>query len=187
VSYGTTTTTFVLEGYNHTIEVRLDGYVSRFIEFREGSPLAYHFILEPVATPEPVSSDTEAFVSDASALAAALGEDGPWLTYLSADINAGDVYVNGTTVNENLGLLERKLNLISNGRSRTLTVTSLIINSPHLTIEGGVINGNIVVNSQGFVLDRTEVNGNVTFASEEIMNSAVIGNAVINGGIAIGG
>ncbi len=108
-------------------------------------------------------------------------EDGPWHTSLTADISDGsyNLSVRGTTSHN--GLLTRKLTL----NSHTLTVDSLTVRSPHFTIEGGVINGDIKVEATGFVLENVTVNGSVTFASADLMNNAVMDTAVINGGIAV--
>ena len=77
----------------------------------------------------------------------------------------------------NKALLERKINLYSQGKDKSignrfiLTVPKLTINSTQTSMEHGTLKGNLYISANNFQLIDTTVDGNVYFTSQEAKNT----------------
>lgn len=138
---------------------------------------------------------TAASISDQPQdLVEGLGENGNWIFAATADIEVSeDVTVSGTFHDGGDESADefRKLALYAQDDDRnvteeyTLTVPTLIVESPNFRIQNGTVAGDIQVNAEGFELVETTVEGNVTFSSQELMDAANIEEGTVNGEVTV--
>ena len=69
----------------------------------------------------------------------------------------------------------------------TLTVSRIVVESPNFRIQGGTVAGDVFVNAEGFDLEDATITGNLTFASQAMMDSALLDNGTVNGSISVEG
>jgi hypothetical protein len=135
------------------------------------------------------ATPTEMYFYDEETITAALSANGQWIANGLADVTMGDLTVDGEFTHREE--VARKMALYEQDDERnvtaayTLTVDSLTVNSPGFYIQEGKVVGDIIVNAEGFRIVRTEVDGNITFASQELMDSAEIDEALVSGEISV--
>lgn len=147
------------------------------------------------ADTEETTDDTEtvtgASISDQPEdLVSTLSEDGNWIFAATGDITlTEDLVVAGEFYDNNDESLElyRKLGLYTQDDDRnvldefTLTVPTIIVESPNFRIQNGTVVGNIEVEAEGFELAGSTIEGDVTFATQELWDSANLEEGTITG------
>ncbi|WP_027108913.1 hypothetical protein [Lacticigenium naphthae] len=151
-------------------------------------------------TADTTADTTEEAVSAASItdqaeeVVASLSADGNWITAITESVEVSeDVTVAGefTDGGEEGADVYRKLALYAQDDDRnvtdefTLTVASMTVESPNFRIQNGTVVGDIQVNAEGFELAGSTVEGNVTFASQELMDSAKMDEGTVNGDVTV--
>lgn len=134
---------------------------------------------------------TTSITDDPAVLATSLSADGDWISCITADVTvAEDLVVDGTFYkkDDNTQGEYRKLALYTQDDARnitgefTLTVPTMTVKSPNFNIVHGTVAGNVVVEANGFVLEGT-IDGDLTFANEEVKNSADISAGTVTGAV----
>ena len=141
-------------------------------------------ILVGCGSKPPKTPDVEsvASITDKSdVLVKSLSDKGNWLTAITADVAITEnLEVKGKFHQSNdtakavyrklaLHTQDDKFNVIDNF---TLTTPKMVVDSENFTVFYGTIKGDIHVNAAGFKLFGTKVEGNITFASQELQDSA---------------
>ncbi|GAA0352892.1 hypothetical protein GCM10008932_02420 [Alkalibacterium iburiense] len=132
--------------------------------------------------------------ADPEEVVASLGADGNWITALTDDVTVdeaitveGEFHYSGDDSNE----VYRKLGLYDNDEDNnvnnryTLSVPELIVESPNFHIHQGTLDGDVYVNAEGFSLEEATITGNVTFASEELQESANLDGGTVEGEVSV--
>lgn len=132
--------------------------------------------------------------ADADEVVASLGADGNWITATTDDVTvdeaitvSGTFHQGGDDSNEEY----RKLGLYDNDEDNnvnnrfTLTVPELIVESPNFHIHQGTLDGDVYVDAEGFGLEEATITGNVTFASEELQDSANLDGGTVEGEVSV--
>lgn len=123
-----------------------------------------------------------------------LSEDGNWIFAVTDDVEVTeDVTVAGTFHDggDESADVYRKLALYAQDDERnitdeyTLTVPTMIVESPNFSIHNGTLDGDIEVNAEGYTLTGATVEGNITFASQELMDSANLDDGTVNGEVTV--
>jgi len=131
---------------------------------------------------------------DASEVEASLSADGNWITAITADVTIdGDLTVAGTFYDKDDedGDVYRKLALYTQDEDRnvtdeyTLSVGTMIVESPNFRIQEGTVDGDVYVEADGFELYNSTVTGDVTFASQEFMDSALLDEGTVEGEVSV--
>lgn len=131
---------------------------------------------------------------DADEVVASLSTDGNWLTAITADVVidddvtvAGTFHDSGDEANDEY----RKLALYDQDADRnvtdewTLSVGTMTVESPNFRIQEGTLDGDVYVDAEGFELTNSTVTGNVTFASEDLMDAALLDEGTVEGEISV--
>lgn len=154
---------------------------------------------EKESTASSVAESTEV-VSGASIsskpedVVAGLSADGNWIFAITDDvILPEDLVVSGTfhDKDDESADVYRKLALYAQDADHkvtaeyTLTVPTMVVESPNFKVENGTVIGNIEVKAEGFTLANSTVEGNVTFDSQELMDSAKLDEGTVTGETAI--
>lgn len=142
---------------------------------------------EEVVTAASITADPDEVV-------ASLSTDGNWITAITDDVDiSDDVTVAGTFHNrdDEDDDVYRKLALYDQDDDRnvteewTLTVGTMTVESPNFRIQEGTLDGDIYVDAEGFELYNATVTGNVTFASEDLMDSASMDEGTVEGEVSV--
>jgi len=143
-----------------------------------------------------VSRATETTVTAAGELQDALGPNGPWIILFEEDLEVDDEVTIFGAVYEDDGAEapRRKLALYAQDADRnvtaryTLTVPRLIVHHKNTRVQAGTIAGDVYVEEEGFELTSGgTIDGDLTFASEELRDSATIDDSsTVTGEIGIG-
>ncbi|MGB3161323.1 MAG: polymer-forming cytoskeletal protein [Carnobacterium sp.] len=148
---------------------------------------------ESVASSTAESAEVVASASISSKpedLVMGLSEEGGWIFAATDDITlTEDLVVAGTFYDKDdkSADIYRKLALYAQDEDRkvtaeyTLTVPTIIVESPNFKIENGTVVGDIVVKAEGFTLANSTVEGNVTFDSQELMDASTFDGETITG------
>lgn len=127
-------------------------------------------------------------------LIAGLSEDGNWIFAVTDDVTlSDDLVVAGTFYdgNDESADVYRKLALYAQDDEHnvtdeyTLTVPTIIVESPNFRIQNGTVEGNIEVSAEGFELAGSTVNGDVTFDSQELLDSANLDEGTVTGEVTV--
>lgn len=129
------------------------------------------------------------------ALLHGMSEKGFWIFSLLGDVTLyEDLVVSGIFHNkgDETDKVYRKLALYafgedgkSVGEEYTLTVPNIIVNSPNFRIQNGTIAGVIYVHAENLELRDVTLNGNLIFESQEVLDTAVLDTATINGNVSV--
>ncbi|GEK91388.1 polymer-forming cytoskeletal protein [Alkalibacterium kapii] len=146
-------------------------------------------------TEETGDAVTAASVTDqADEVVASLQEDGNWITAITADVTLDeDLTVSGTFHDGGDESAEeyRKLALYAQDDERvvtdeyTLTVPMMTVESPNFRIQNGTLDGDVYVDAEGFELKESTVTGDVTFASQELMDAAMMDEGTVEGEVIV--
>lgn len=147
----------------------------------------------------PDVTSVASIVDSGAKLKDSLASKGNWITAILNDVTLEeDLTVSGTfhdkgdkanAVYRKLALhtQDKDFNIIDNF---TLTVPTLVVDSENFTVFYGTIKGNVIVKGKGFALVGTTLDGDLTFASEEIKDSANLDKdgkgATVTGSITVG-
>ncbi|TLS52358.1 hypothetical protein FE782_10315 [Paenibacillus antri] len=142
---------------------------------------------EETAVPatEPTDAATSAsIVNDAAAFTNAVGEKGTWIIAILNDVAVDqEVVVAGEFRDKGAadGEIYRKIALYAQDAdhnitaSYTLTVPKLTVKSENLRVQGGTIQGDVVVEAAGFHLHETAtIDGSLSFANDNAKATAKI-------------
>lgn len=130
---------------------------------------------------------------DADQVVASLSTDGNWLTAITADVAIDDdVTVAGTFHDGGDDSADeyRKLALYAQDDDRnvtdeyTLSVGTMTVESPNFRIQNGTVDGDVYVDAEGFEMEESTVTGNVTFASQDLQDSANM-NGTVEGEVSV--
>jgi len=131
--------------------------------------------------------------NEASDLVAHLGANGGWIFAATGDITvAEELVVDGNFHDKDIETndLYRKLALYTQDAERnveeefTLTLENgMVVKSPNFNVMHGTIVGDVLVEAEGFQLNG-KLDGNLTFATEELRESAEI-NGEVTGEISV--
>lgn len=145
-------------------------------------------------TEEAGDAVTAASITDqADEVVASLGEDGNWITAITADVAVDeDITVAGTFHDGGDDSADeyRKLALYAQDDDRnvtdeyTLSVGTMTVESPNFRIQNGTVDGDVYVDAEGFEMEESTVTGNVTFASEDLQSSANM-NGTVEGEVSV--
>ncbi|MCQ6276117.1 polymer-forming cytoskeletal protein [Bacillus sp. V3B] len=134
-----------------------------------------------VVTAASITGDEDVFV-------AALGEEGTWIVAALNDMTIEkELVVAGQFHNKDDAseAIYRKLALYTQDDDKnvtgtfTLTIPKMTVQSENFKIQNGTVKGDVHVEANGFTLtEDTTIDGNLTFASEEVKESAVIEGTV---------
>ncbi|MCC5894655.1 MAG: polymer-forming cytoskeletal protein [Alkalibacterium sp.] len=138
---------------------------------------------------------TAASITDnADEVVASLSTEGNWITAITADVAIDeDVTVAGTFHNQDDEDQDeyRKLALYAQDDDRnvtdeyTLSVGTMTVESPNFRIQEGTLDGDVYVDAEGFELYNATVTGNVTFASEDLMDAALMDEGTVEGEVSV--
>ncbi|MBU9721669.1 MULTISPECIES: hypothetical protein [Bacillaceae] len=135
---------------------------------------------EEAAGEDAVSGATQVIVTDEDSFFNGVSENGAWIIIFNDDLTVDeDIVLAG--VHTHRDEPARKLALYEQDADRnvterfTLTAPSLTVQSPNTRIQGGTFAGDVLVEAEGFSVVNATVEGNVYFASQELMDSAEIG------------
>ncbi|MER2173841.1 MAG: polymer-forming cytoskeletal protein [Carnobacterium sp.] len=133
---------------------------------------------------------TASISNDPADVLAGLSEDGTWIYAITEDVTVpDDIVVAGTfhDKGEESGDIYRKLALYSQDEDHkvtdefTLTAPTMTVETPNFKIQNGTFVGDVVVEAEGFELADSTIEGNLTFASQELMDSAVLDAGTVTG------
>ena len=133
---------------------------------------------------------TASISNDPADVLAGLSEDGTWIYAITDDVTVtDDIVVAGTFYDkgEESGDVYRKLALYSQDEDHkvtdefTLTAPTMTVESPNFKIQNGTFVGDVVVEAEGFELADSTIEGNLTFATQELMDSAVLDAGTVTG------
>ncbi|OJF95358.1 polymer-forming cytoskeletal protein [Alkalibacterium sp. 20] len=155
--------------------------------------------MEIVEEGEEVDGDEDvvtaaSITDDANEVVASLSTDGNWLTAIIADVAIDeDVTVAGTFHDggDEAEAEYRKLALYAQDEDRnvtdeyTLSVGTMTVESPNFRIQEGTLDGDVYVDAEGFELTNSTVTGNVTFASQELMDAALMDEGTVEGDVSV--
>ncbi|ADU29569.1 polymer-forming cytoskeletal protein [Evansella cellulosilytica] len=133
---------------------------------------------------EPDVVTTASIVNDSDAFLNAVSEDGEWIIATLDDISieddviiAGQFHQRGDQADD----IYRKLALYEQDEDRnitethTLSVSTLTVQSENLLVQGGTIDGDVLVEENGFTLHETAtIDGNLIFANADFEASATV-------------
>jgi hypothetical protein len=146
-------------------------------------------------TEEAGDAVTAASITDqADEVVASLGEDGNWITAITADVTVEeDITVAGTFHDggDEAEAEYRKLALYAQDEDRnvtdeyTLTVPMMTVESPNFRIQNGTVDGDVYVDAEGFELAGSTVTGDVTFASQELQDAAMMDEGTVEGEVTV--
>lgn len=131
---------------------------------------------------------------DADEVVASLSTEGNWLTAITADVAIDDdVTVAGTFYDSDDEDNDeyRKLALYDQDADRnvtdewTLSVATMTVESPNFRIQEGTLDGDVYVDAEGFELLNATVTGNVTFASQDLMDAALMDEGTVEGEVSV--
>lgn len=141
-----------------------------------------------------MTNPTRSEVQGAGDVQDALGPDGGWIVLFNGDVSTdSELSVSGAVLEEP-GAEEprRKLALYAQDSDRnvtaryTLSTPQLTIDHVNTRIQGGIIDGDVMVMAEGFELRDATIEGNLTFASAALQDSAEIDDAsTVTGEIAV--
>lgn len=137
----------------------------------------------PEATPAPSAAvdvvTTASIVDNGEALVKALSTEGTWIAATLNDITlTEDLVVEGEFINKEK--IVRKIAPYTQDADKnvtasfTITAPKMIVKSENTKIQNGTFAGDVYVEAKGFTLANATVTGNVYFATQELMDSAVI-------------
>jgi hypothetical protein len=124
-----------------------------------------------------------------------LGEKGTWITTLGSNVTvandlvwSGDIRKEGgTTPGRKLGLYYHSSPNIGGEQLFTLKVPVLIVSAENANLAYGTLDGNVRVLAKGFNLTYTTITGQLSFATQELYDSAKFNDVVIKGDVWIAG
>ncbi|WP_423188747.1 polymer-forming cytoskeletal protein [Alkalibacterium sp. f15] len=131
---------------------------------------------------------------DADQVVASLSTDGNWLTAIIADVAIDDDVTVAGTFHDGDDEAEaeyRKLALYAQDEDRnvtdeyTLAVGTMTVESPNFRIQEGTLDGDVYVDAEGFELLNSTVTGDVTFASQELMDAALMDEGTVEGEVTV--
>lgn len=148
-----------------------------------------------VSTPDATTSASPKETSDPEAVVKGLSADGYWILSLLSDVTVDkEIAVDGTfhDKDDSAGKVFRKLALYAQDSDRnvtaeyTLTVPKMTVTSPNFRIQNGTVKGDVYVNAEGFELSGTTIDGNLVFASQELMDAALLEDGTVTGSVSVG-
>jgi len=146
-------------------------------------------VTEEVVTEEVVDVITTAsIVTDGEALVAALGTEGNWIAATLNDITLTDeLVVEGEFTNKDVAT--RKIALYTQDAdfnitaSFNLTAPKMTVKSENTKLQGGTFIGDVYVEANGFQLKKANVTGNIYYVSQDVMDTAIIGEGSAVSGV----
>lgn len=170
----------------------------------EAAKAGFKYDAKSTITGEMILTQLDAVASpslyrDEETLAKNLSKDGTWIIYAGNDLTTDKpLFIDGEFTYKNT--VQRKLALYSQDSAKkitrrfTLTAPALVVNSPNTRLEKGDFVGDIYVSeanfrlneakvtgdiyvgpfATGFKMDKTTVTGNVYYATQKIMDAAII-------------
>ena len=151
---------------------------------------------EETAETDGTTRPTELTATNTQNLQEAVGPDGSWIILFEDDLTVGEpITVAGEVYeDEDADAPRRKLALYAQDADRnvtaryTLTVPRLIVDHANTRVQAGTIAGDVYVEEEGFELTSGgTIDGDLTFASEELRDSATIDDSsTVTGEIGIG-
>ncbi len=128
--------------------------------------------------------------SDPATVTKGLSKDGFWIFAILSDVTVpneitvdGEFHDKGEAANK----IYRKLALYAQDADHnvtaqyTLTVPKMTVNSPNFRIQNGTLKGDVYVNAEGFELAKSTIDGNLYFASQELMDKALLTDGKVTG------
>ncbi|GAA5417873.1 hypothetical protein Pryu01_02950 [Paraliobacillus ryukyuensis] len=143
---------------------------------------------EPAADEETDAVTTASIVDESQAFVDAVSTEGTWIIATLNDITledevvvAGDFHDKGDEAND----LYRKIAPYTQDEDHniteafTITTPKMTVQSPNLNFAGGTLAGDVYVEAEGFQLgSEATIDGNLTFASQELQDSATLEGTV---------
>lgn len=149
-----------------------------------------------VGTADAVTSASPRESSSPVSMAHALSSNGFWIFSALSDITLSEPLVISGSFHGRSGDTSadpyRKLALYAQDSDRnvtdefTITVPEIIVESPGMLFNYGVISGDVVVDAHGFRLVGGQITGNLTFTSQEFMDSSDIEEGTVLGSVSVG-
>jgi hypothetical protein len=145
-----------------------------------------------IVNPDAVASASPKESSDPSEIIKGLSEDGTWIFAVLSDVELTEtLHVDGifNDKDDSTNKVYRKFALYAQDADKnvtaeyTLTVPKIEVTTPEFTIVNGTVKGDIYVNegATGFKLSNTTLDGNLIFASQDLLDAAVLGDGTVTG------
>lgn len=134
---------------------------------------------------------TQSIIASADDLEKGMSSEGGWIVIFEGDVESDEELTLEGGVENNDGEIARKLALYTQDDDRnvtkryTLTAPMLTVESENARIQNGTFKGDVHVNANNFQLPGGTIDGDLTFASEELQESAQLEEGEVTGEISV--
>ena len=134
---------------------------------------------------------TQSVIASSDDLEEGMSSEGGWIVIFEGDVESDEELTLEGGVENNDGEIARKLALYTQDDDRnvtkryTLTAPMLTVESENARIQNGTFKGDVHVNANNFQLPGGTIDGDLTFASEELQESAQLEEGEITGEISV--
>ncbi|MGO2603151.1 MAG: polymer-forming cytoskeletal protein, partial [Alkalibacterium gilvum] len=134
---------------------------------------------------------TQSVIASSDDLEEGMSSEGGWIVIFEGDVESDEELTLEGGVENNDGEIARKLALYTQDDDRnvtkryTLTAPMLTVESENARIQNGTFKGDVHVNANNFQLPGGTIDGDLTFASEELQESAQLEEGEVTGEISV--